>query len=96
MELLVTYDVSTTTPEGAQRLRRVAKLCEGYGLRVQKSVFEVVCSDADLVRLNDALHRIIDDTEDSIRIYRMNRGSFKAVEVLGAARRLPHDEALVL
>ncbi|GAB3474532.1 CRISPR-associated endonuclease Cas2 [Nocardiopsis coralliicola] len=96
MELLVTYDVATTTPEGAQRLRRVAKVCEGYGLRVQKSVFEIVCSGADLVRLNDAFHRIIDDTEDSIRIYRMSRGSFKTVEVLGAARRLPHDGALVL
>ncbi|MFC3996512.1 CRISPR-associated endonuclease Cas2 [Nocardiopsis sediminis] len=92
----MTYDVATTTPEGAQRLRRVAKVCEGYGLRVQKSVFEVVCTDADVLRLNDALLRIISDTEDSIRIYRMHQGSFKAVTTLGAARPLPHDGALVL
>ena len=96
MELLVTYDVATTTPEGAQRLRRVAKLCEGYGIRVQKSVFEIVCTEADLVRLNDSLQRTIDDTEDSIRIYRMNRGSFKTVATMGTARPLPHDGALVM
>ncbi|GAA4895757.1 CRISPR-associated endonuclease Cas2 [Streptomonospora salina] len=96
MELLVTYDVATTTPEGAQRLRQVAKLCEGYGMRVQKSVFEVVCSDADWVRLNNAFQRIIDDEDDSIRVYRMDRGSFKSVTILGRARRLPHDDALVL
>ncbi|MDA2809045.1 MULTISPECIES: CRISPR-associated endonuclease Cas2 [Nocardiopsis] len=96
MELLITYDVATTTPEGAQRLRRVAKLCEGFGMRVQKSVFEVVCGEADLVRLNDQLARIIDEEEDSIRVYRMNRGSFKAVATMGRARALPHDDALVL
>ena len=55
MELLVTYDVNTTTPEGRRRLRKVAKLCEGYGLRVQKSVFEVVCNDTDLLQLTDSI-----------------------------------------
>lgn len=42
MEFLVTYDADTTTAEGRRRLRRVAKTCESYGLRVQKSVFEIV------------------------------------------------------
>lgn len=96
MELLLTYDVSTTTPEGARRLRQVAKLCEGYGMRVQKSVFEIVCSDAELLKLNDSLQRIIDDTEDSIRIYRVPKGSFRKVNTIGTARPLPHDDALVL
>lgn len=96
MELLVTYDVTTVTPEGKRRLRRVAKLCEGYGMRVQKSVFEIVCSDKELLTLIDALQDIIDDTEDSIRIYRVPRGSFTSVRTLGVARRLPHDDALVL
>jgi CRISPR-associated protein Cas2 len=96
MELLVTYDVTTVTPEGKRRLRRVAKLCEGYGMRVQKSVFEIVCSDKELLTLMDALQDIINDTEDSIRIYRVPRGSFTSVRTLGVARHLPHDDALVL
>lgn len=40
MLIIVTYDVSTETREGRKRLRRVAKVCEGHGQRVQKSVFE--------------------------------------------------------
>ncbi|MBP2706102.1 CRISPR-associated endonuclease Cas2 [Microbispora sp. RL4-1S] len=50
-QLLLTYDVATTTPEGRRRLRQMAKLCEGYGHRVQKSVFEITCSDAELLTL---------------------------------------------
>lgn len=96
MELLVTYDVSTVTPEGRRRLRKVAKLCEGYGMRVQKSVFEIVCTEQELLTLLDELDRIIDESEDSIRIYRVPRGSFTTVRTLGAARPMPHDDALIL
>ncbi|WP_019632231.1 CRISPR-associated endonuclease Cas2 [Actinomadura atramentaria] len=96
MELLLTYDVSTVTPEGKNRLRRVAKLCEGYGLRVQKSVFEIVCTDADLLTLLDKIQRIIDGAEDSIRVYRVPKGSFRTVKTLGIAEPLPHDDALIL
>lgn len=96
MELLVTYDVNTTTPEGRRRLRKVAQLCEGYGLRVQKSVFEVVCNDADLLRLTDSIHRVIDPARDSIRIYRMQQGAFRDARTLGAASAVPHREPLIL
>ena len=40
MLVLVCYDVNTETREGRRRLRRVARVCEGIGQRVQKSVFE--------------------------------------------------------
>jgi len=40
MNILITYDVSTVTPQGRKRLRQVAKACEAYGQRVQKSVFD--------------------------------------------------------
>jgi CRISPR-associated protein Cas2 len=96
MELLLTYDVSTTTPEGRRRLRQVAQLCEGYGQRVQKSVFEVVCGDADLIKVTDAITRIIDHTHDSIRIYRMPTGAFQAARTLGTAEPVPHRAPLIL
>jgi CRISPR-associated protein Cas2 len=96
MELLVTYDVTTVTPDGKRRLRHVAKLCEGFGMRVQKSVFEIVCSHQELLTLIDSLENIIEDTEDSIRIYRVPRGSFTSVRTLGIARHFPHDDALIL
>ena len=40
MLVLVCYDVNTETSAGRRRLRRVAKVCESTGQRVQKSVFE--------------------------------------------------------
>ncbi|MHB8915000.1 MAG: CRISPR-associated endonuclease Cas2, partial [Thiobacillus sp.] len=33
MLIIVTYDVSTDTPAGRKRLRRVAKICESTGQR---------------------------------------------------------------
>jgi CRISPR-associated protein Cas2 len=96
MELLVTYDVSTTTPEGRRRLRQVAQICEGYGLRVQKSVFEIVCTDADLLTLKDRIARTIDHANDSIRIYKMQSGSFQSATTIGTAGALPHHAPLIL
>jgi hypothetical protein len=40
MLVLVCYDVNTETKAGRRRLRRVARVCESTGQRVQKSVFE--------------------------------------------------------
>ncbi|MEV0569283.1 CRISPR-associated endonuclease Cas2 [Dactylosporangium sp. NPDC050588] len=90
MEYLVTYDVDTTTPAGAQRLRRVAKICEGHGIRVQKSVFEVACTAAQLPALRQLLSDVIDHTVDNIRMYRLTTGTLQAVERLGVAQLAPH------
>ncbi|GGK49192.1 CRISPR-associated endonuclease Cas2 [Nocardia camponoti] len=96
MELLVTYDVETVTPEGAARLRRVAKICEGYGHRVQKSVFEVTCTAITRQQLEAALASTINAASDSIRIYRLDAGTFAAAQHLGAAPAAPHGGALIL
>ena len=49
MFVLITYDVSTVTDSGKSRLRKVAKECVNYGVRVQNSVFELVI-EADLMK----------------------------------------------
>ncbi len=96
MELLVTYDVDTTTPEGERRLRQVAKICEGVGHRVQKSVFEVVCTPAQRLQLEARLLATMDTTLDSVRIYHLDRGTFQAARHLGAATTPPHQGALII
>ena len=48
MLIVITYDVNTTDDNGAKRLRKVAKLCERHGIRVQNSVFEVMVDAAQL------------------------------------------------
>ena len=50
MMVLITYDVETSTEGGARRLRRVAKACMDYGMRVQNSVFECVL-DLSLIHI---------------------------------------------
>ena len=55
MMVLITYDVSTVDPEGAKRLRKVAKKCVDYGQRVQNSVFECLLEPAQFVKLRNDL-----------------------------------------
>ena len=71
MMILVTYDVSTETKAGRRRLRRVAKACESYGQRVQKSVFECQVNEMQLDELKTRLLDEYSETEDSLRFYRI-------------------------
>ena len=96
MNFLVVYDVQTSTREGQRRLRQVARACEGYGQRVQYSVFEVVCSRTAMARLVVELEGILEPGADSIRIYPMNRDGFSSVVLLGPRREIPHEDAWVL
>jgi CRISPR-associated protein Cas2 len=96
MDLILAYDVDTTSPEGQRRLRRIARLCEGHGIRVQKSVFEIVADEAGLLRLLDRADRIIDPKLDSIRVYRLPAKGFDAVITLGTALVTPHRDAHIL
>jgi CRISPR-associated protein Cas2 len=96
MDLIVTYDVDTTSPDGQRRLRRVAKVCEGYGQRVQFSVFEIVCNESDKLKLVAALRDEIDEERDSIRIYRLPGGALDDIEFLGMGRDLDHRDPLII
>jgi CRISPR-associated protein Cas2 len=83
MMLVVTYDVDTTTAAGAKRLRRVAKICECYGMRVQNSVFEVLVDSAQLVKLKADLASAMDVESDSVRFYRLGNSYQRKVETMG-------------
>ena len=89
MELLVTYDVATDTPAGRRRLRRVARACQAYGQRVQKSVFECVLNPVQLEQLKDRLAAEIDPEHDSLRLYRLREPHAQHLEIIG--RRPLHD-----
>lgn len=92
MLVLVCYDVSTETKAGRRRLRRVARVCESTGQRVQKSVFECQLDVAKFEALERELLAEIDPTMDCLRLYRIpgtrgfeviEHGSFKAVDFDG-------------
>ncbi len=83
MYILITYDVDTTSKEGARRLRNVARACINYGQRVQNSVFECEISEVQLCTLKNIISNIIDMKTDSVRFYYLNRNITRRVEVLG-------------
>jgi CRISPR-associated protein Cas2 len=84
MLVLVTYDVSTETPAGRKRLRRVAKACKNFGQRVQFSVFECLVDPAQWARLRARLVDEIDEDRDSLRFYFLGSNWKRRVEHVGA------------
>ncbi len=96
MMVLVTYDVSTISPGGQRRLRRVAKACLDFGQRVQKSVFECVVDPAQWTSLRLRLIGEIDAGEDSLRFYFMGANWKGSVEHVGAHPSLDLDDPLLV
>ena len=96
MHVLVTYDVSTVDPAGRRRLRRVAKVCEDYGQRVQASVFELELDPATWVACRTRLLGEIDPTADSLRFYFLGRNWRTRFEHHGLRRDIDLDDPLIL
>jgi CRISPR-associated protein Cas2 len=84
MMVLVSYDVSTVTPEGRRRLQQMAKACKDFGQRVQYSVFECEVDPAQWERLKARLTRILEPQEDSLRFYYLGSNWERRVEHIGA------------
>jgi CRISPR-associated protein Cas2 len=95
-DLLITYDVDTTTKEGRGRLRRIAKLCEAFGQRVQFSVFECRVNMEQFEEMQHRMVEIIDPEKDSLRIYRLQGGREGAVVAHGRDSYRDFDDALVI
>ena len=96
MEVLVTYDVTTEPAAGCRRLRRVAKVCEAFGQRVQKSVFECIVNPVQLEQLTHRLRSEIDLAEDSLRIYRLREPRERHLQVIGREPTFDLRDPLVL
>jgi CRISPR-associated protein Cas2 len=96
MHVLVTYDVSTTTPEGEKRLRRVAQVCLDFGQRVQKSVFECSVNELQYEMLKERLLSVIDAQVDSLRLYRLQLPKEQFRECFGAQREVDFHGPLVV
>jgi len=84
MLVVVAYDVSTVSEAGTRRLRRVAKLCEDFGQRVQNSVFECLVDAAQWTGLRARLVGQIKESEDSLRFYFLGDNWQHRVEHVGA------------
>ena len=96
MLVIVCYDVKTETREGRRRLRRVARVCESTGQRVQKSVFEC---QVTLMEMDDLERRLLAEVnlgEDCLRLYRLPESKGCEVREHGTFKATDFDAPLVL
>lgn len=94
--VLITYDVDFSRTEGAKRLRKVSKICQKYGVRVQNSVFEMIVDPTQLTQVKAAIKQAIDQNLDSIRIYHLGSKWDRKIETIGLEKGFSQDEPLIL
>ena len=79
MRVLVSYDISND-----RQRRQVAKIMEGYGYRVQYSVFECDLTAKKLRQMQKRLRPYVKTKEmDSIRFYPLPADVVENIEVIG-------------
>lgn len=92
MFYLICYDVVKD-----KRRNMVAKLLEGYGLRVQKSVFECMLTDNQYVMVTRKLNKYLNADEDQLRFYPMSGHTRRKVVILGTQpEREIDDDAFIV
>ena len=95
MLMLITYDIATGDSAGQKRLRRVARLCQDLGQRVQYSVFECEVDPAQWAALRSRLMDEIDQEVDSLRFYRLGSNWRPRVEHVGHKKSYDPEGPLV-
>lgn len=95
MFVLITYDVNTGSADGRKRLRKVAKQCVNYGVRVQNSVFECVFDAAKAREVKHLLVSLIDPEKDSLRFYYLGDNHAGKVEHFGCKTAINVEESLI-
>lgn len=88
---LICYDVADR-----RRLRRVAKLMEQHGLRVQRSVFVCRLSPSRRERLEARLRRIIHPERDAVSLYPVCARCEAAAVHLGLAGPAPAQPVVLI
>lgn len=75
---IVAYDIPCD-----KRRKKVSDLLEGYGKRVQYSVFECILTDYKYRELCHRLRKQVKLSEDSVRFYPLSRHTLNQIETWG-------------
>lgn len=79
MFYLVSYDIADD-----KRRVKLSKTLKDFGDRVHYSVFECIMNDGLLNAMKNRIDNIIDQKEDSVRIYTLCANCEKTVDIIGA------------
>ena len=86
---IIAYDITSD-----KRLRRVATICEDYGMRIEKSVFECELEHDDFEELWHRLECTIADG-DSVIDYPIPDSYHDRIRTLGASRRTEPSKTII-
>ena len=75
---VIVYDITCD-----KRRKKVSDLLEGYGQRVQYSVFECILNQTKYSELQKRLRKQVKSSEDSIRFYPLSKHTFNQIETWG-------------
>ena len=91
MFVVVSYDITDD-----RRRLKVMKTLEGFGERVQYSVFECRLKRQDLQRLKKRLKQLIQKEKDDVRFYLLCEQCVERIIPLGRAQVTPEMHYLVV
>lgn len=78
MNMIIAYDIADP-----KRLSRIAKLMLDYGVRVQKSIFEVSITPPAFQGLKKKVEKIIAPEADGVKYFPLCEPCAGAVEIIG-------------
>jgi len=78
MNMIVAYDIADPT-----RLARIAKIMEDYGVRVQKSIFEVSAGKGIFREMKDRIEGVMVSAEDGVKYFPLCEKCAQTVEIIG-------------
>lgn len=87
MNMIVAYDISDP-----KRLRKVAKIMKDYGLRVQKSIFEVSLTHSVFNIMKRRIDVTIVELEDGVKYFPLCEKCSGTIEIIGQGILIDPDE----
>jgi CRISPR-associated protein Cas2 len=88
---LVAYDIRDD-----RRLRSIATCMEGYGTRVQYSVFVCDLSDRERVLMRGDVETLMNMSEDSVMVVDLGAADSSRFLILGCHVGLPSSKAVIV
>jgi CRISPR-associated protein Cas2 len=85
--MIVAYDIADP-----KRLNRVAKIIKDYGLRVQKSIFEVDVGKSSFSEMKARIENVIEPDLDGVKYFPLCEKCAGTVEIIGQGIFIDPDE----
>lgn len=91
MLVLVVYDI----PDDSRRLQ-LSNFLEGYGRRVQNSVFECFLSLNEMAKLHQQVKRLVLPEDDDVRFYWIPKDALPRTLTIGSAAPEPPPSLYII